>query len=326
MPSSPSPVTVRRAFTLVELLVVIGIIAILIGILLPTLTAAKRQAYIAQCASNLRQITAACLMRAQDSGGFLPLAGEIIIPDNNANMPAMLNDPYKKRYTYAKSPSIWTQEMIVPLPAAIAPYMGWKNLPYGNWTQLDQALNDKTNIWRMFMCPATESYRYGKSPNNTTLSDTTPVQQGTMLAVRRPRYNTRAIVAWSTNTDYALNEAVFGFNHDTRNYRDVRFGGNMAKIKNASEVVLFTDANRVPVGAFNWMLDGWITWKPDWVIGFGRQTLGDAFAPGEPPVKDKRMFDRLRHKDKMNIAFADGHVSLFRIEEKELRQAILRPK
>jgi prepilin-type N-terminal cleavage/methylation domain-containing protein len=77
---SPAPNMTFRGrrqpgFTLVELLVVIGIIALLIGILLPALNKARESARQVKCLSNMRQISMAVLSLVSDHKGWMPGQG-----------------------------------------------------------------------------------------------------------------------------------------------------------------------------------------------------------------------------------------------------------
>jgi prepilin-type N-terminal cleavage/methylation domain-containing protein/prepilin-type processing-associated H-X9-DG protein len=180
----------KAAFTLVELLVVIGIIAVLISILLPTLGRAREAARASKCLNNMRQITIAAISFAQENGGWMPArAGGGNIPYN----PGSGKCPFTGTLDIA-SPGNWIawERKIDPISGLSTPGNSDQNITYSSLakymsvkpkvhTTPQEANTVSAKLEEIFRCPSdnlmahpnpNKAYRYSYSMNDLFLPST----------------------------------------------------------------------------------------------------------------------------------------------------------
>jgi prepilin-type N-terminal cleavage/methylation domain-containing protein/prepilin-type processing-associated H-X9-DG protein len=274
----PSP-GVPRGFSIVELLVVIGIIAILMAFLMPAMGLVGESGKQIRCISALRSMGQAAQSHVNDHDGYLPRAGWHWNPTGGIVNPAGLDDTKAIRYDYYREDD---QLRPMPFTAALDRYMG-VTVNTNSRSALEHDLQEQP-IRRLFSCPAHEAL---------------------------PGWTQRDSNGWYSPDEYSsyvFNEAVLG--RRDRESNDKPFpDGKIARVRDTTSVFLAMDGRtRDPVVDRCFL-----------VFDFGpNDSVKDFDANIMTTTLGKELIDTWRHRRQINVLFLDGHVQTFSTEAGDL--------
>ena len=303
----------NRGFTLAEALVVLGIVALLMGLLLPVLARARQAARATACAAQQRGIAQAALAGAAQTG-YLPLAGEVAVLaglSGYGSLPAALGDPGRRRYGYGRdwlgpAAGAFTPfgEQVLPPPHALLRQLGDADpdVPAESQSDWRDALAAH-DVLSVFACP--------EGPGRTYLTGEHMIS---FDAGHPPVAGWGSV--WFTASDYAFNGGACGFHFDPR-FAPSRRRGRLVDVGPAGQVVLLADAaTDFPTGGGHMWFGPRLSEEPEAV------TLADAAGPTDRVEGGTRPESR-RHGGRANVAFADGHVNA--VASADLAEAVLTP-